>query len=35
MSVAGDLSITQVVDSRQGVHVRIPRSIFPRKGSSG
>src|SRR5882672_224867 len=31
MSVAGDFSITQVVDARQGVHVRIPRSIFPRK----
>ena len=34
MSVAGDFAITQVVDARQGVHVRIPRSIFPRKGAS-
>ena len=32
MSVAADYSITQVVDGRQGAHVRIPRSIFPRKG---
>jgi acetamidase/formamidase len=31
MSVAGDFAITQVVDGRQGAHVRIPRSIFPRK----
>lgn len=33
MSVAADYAITQVVDGRQGAHVRIPRSIFPRKGS--
>jgi acetamidase/formamidase len=33
MSVAADFAVTQVVDARQGVHVRIPRSIFPRKGS--
>jgi acetamidase/formamidase len=32
MSVASDFSVTQVVDGRQGVHVRIPRSIFPAKG---
>ena len=31
MSVAGDLCITQVVDGRQGAHVRIPRGIFPSK----
>jgi acetamidase/formamidase len=29
MSVAADFAITQVVDQRQGVHVRVPRSIFP------
>jgi acetamidase/formamidase len=29
MSVAADFTVTQVVDQRQGVHVRIPRSIFP------
>lgn len=29
MSVAADFAVTQVVDGRQGVHVRIPRSIFP------
>jgi acetamidase/formamidase len=28
MSVASDFGVTQVVDSRQGVHVRIPRGIF-------
>lgn len=31
MSVAADFSITQVVDGRQGIHVRIPRAIFPPK----
>jgi len=31
MSVAADFAVTQVVDGRQGVHVRIPRSIFPAK----
>jgi acetamidase/formamidase len=31
MSVAGDFGVTQVVDGRQGVHVRIPRGIFPPK----
>jgi acetamidase/formamidase len=29
MSVAGDFGVTQAVDGRQGVHVRIPRGIFP------
>jgi acetamidase/formamidase len=29
MSVAADFAVTQVVDQRQGVHVRIPRAIFP------
>ena len=29
MSVAADFGVTQVVDGRQGVHVRIPRDIFP------
>ncbi|HWF00126.1 MAG TPA: acetamidase/formamidase family protein [Caulobacteraceae bacterium] len=33
MSVAGDFAVTQVVDGRQGAHVRIPRSIFPRKST--
>ena len=28
MSVAADFAVTQVVDGRQGVHVRIPRDIF-------
>ena len=32
MSVAADFAVTQVVDGRQGVHVRIPRGIFPKKG---
>lgn len=29
MSIAADFAVTQVVDGRQGVHVRIPRSVFP------
>jgi formamidase len=29
MSVAADFTVTQVVDGRQGVHARIPRSVFP------
>jgi acetamidase/formamidase len=33
MSVAADFGITQVVDGRQGTHVRIPRSIFAGTGS--
>ena len=28
MSVAADFAVTQVVDGRQGVHVRIPRGLF-------
>jgi acetamidase/formamidase len=32
MSVAADFAVTQVVDGRQGCHVRIPRSIFPKNG---
>jgi acetamidase/formamidase len=32
MSVAADFSVTQVVDGRQGIHVRIPRGIFPPRG---
>jgi acetamidase/formamidase len=36
MSVAADFAVTQVVDGRQGVHVRIPRSVFPpRKRQDG
>jgi acetamidase/formamidase len=31
MSVAADFAVTQVVDGRQGVHVRIARGIFPSK----
>jgi acetamidase/formamidase len=29
MSVAADFGVTQVVDGKQGVHARIPRSVFP------
>jgi acetamidase/formamidase len=29
MSVAADFAVTQVVDGTQGIHVRIPRTIFP------
>jgi acetamidase/formamidase len=29
MSVAADFAVTQVVDGRQGVHVRLPRGVFP------
>lgn len=32
MSVAADFGVTQVVDGKQGCHVRIPRDIFPKKG---
>ena len=35
MSVATDFGVTQVVDGRQGVHVRVPRSIFPARGGEG
>jgi acetamidase/formamidase len=34
MSVAADFAVTQVVDGRQGIHVRIPRSVFPPKKPS-
>ena len=33
MSVAADFGVTQVVDGRQGIHVKIPRGIFPGKGT--
>ncbi|MEM8934839.1 MAG: acetamidase/formamidase family protein [Pseudomonadota bacterium] len=33
MSVAADFGVTQVVDGRQGIHVKMPRTIFPNKGS--
>jgi acetamidase/formamidase len=33
LSVAGDVGVTQVVDTRQGAHVRIPRSIFPHRAA--
>jgi acetamidase/formamidase len=29
MSVAADFAVTQVVDGRQGVHVRVGRNLFP------
>jgi acetamidase/formamidase len=29
MSVSADFGVTQVVDGRQGIHVRMPRGIFP------
>jgi acetamidase/formamidase len=29
MSVAADFGVTQVVDQRQGIHVSIPRAMFP------
>ncbi|RZI70669.1 MAG: formamidase [Variovorax sp.] len=32
MSVAADFTVTQVVDGKQGIHARIPRSVFPPKG---
>jgi len=32
MSVAADFAVTQVVDQRRGIHVRIPRDIFPTSG---
>jgi formamidase len=31
MSVAADYAVTQVVDGKQGIHIKIPRSIFPPK----
>jgi acetamidase/formamidase len=35
MSVAADFAVTQVVDGRQGIHVRIPRNIFPAHEAGG
>lgn len=35
MSVAADFAVTQVVDGRQGAHVRIPRSLFPVRRAKG
>ena len=35
MSIAADFAITQVVDGRQGAHVRIARNIFPRLAGDG
>jgi acetamidase/formamidase len=35
MSVAADFAVTQVVDQRQGIHVRIPRGIFPAERARG
>ena len=29
MSIAADFAVTQVVDQRRGIHVRVPRAIFP------
>lgn len=29
ISIAADFAVTQVVDGRQGIHVRIPRAMFP------
>jgi len=34
MSVAADFTVTQVVDQRRGIHVRIPRNMLPQRGSS-
>ncbi|MGH8447479.1 MAG: acetamidase/formamidase family protein [Solimonas sp.] len=35
MSVAADFAVTQVVDTRQGIHVRMPRSVFPPRKPGG
>ncbi|MEA1647918.1 acetamidase/formamidase family protein [Nitrospirillum sp. BR 11164] len=32
MSIAADFGVTQVVDGTQGIHVRIPRGVFPPRG---
>jgi acetamidase/formamidase len=34
MSVSTDAAVTQVVDGRQGCHMRIPRALFPQKGTA-
>ena len=33
MSIATDFNVTQVVDGTQGIHVKVPRNIFPDKGT--
>jgi acetamidase/formamidase len=35
MSVAADFGVTQVVDQRQGIHVSVPRAIFPADSDRG
>jgi acetamidase/formamidase len=35
MSIAADFGVTQVVDGRQGIHVRMPRNVFPVRKPSG
>ena len=35
MSVAADFGVTQVVDGRKGIHVRIARGIFPQSAGPG
>jgi len=35
MSVAADFGVTQVVDGRKGIHVRIARGIFPGRQGNG
>lgn len=35
MSVAADFAVTQVVDQRRGIHVRIPRNLFARESKRG
>jgi acetamidase/formamidase len=35
MSVAADFGVTQVVDGRKGIHVRIARDIFPGREGNG
>lgn len=34
MSIATDFAVTQVVDGTQGIHVRVPRGIFPQRGDA-
>ena len=29
MSITADFAVTQVVDQRQGIHVCIPKNVFP------
>lgn len=35
ISVVADFAVTQVVDATQGIHVRMPRNVFPDKGVVG